>query len=82
MGRPAPGRPLCTEYTQYIHLHTLIGYEPGLIALSTTTSISETIPPYFSAASLSLTESNFKHQAFPNKLNNDNVLHRFHLEAQ
>jgi hypothetical protein len=24
MGRPALGRLLCTEYTQYIHLHILI----------------------------------------------------------
>jgi hypothetical protein len=67
MGRPALGRLLCTEYTQYIHLHTLIGYEPGLIALSTLTSISETVPPYFSAATPSLTASNVKHRAPPER---------------
>jgi len=47
MGRPTPGRSLYTEYTVYRYTHILIGYEPGLIALSIAISIPETIPPYF-----------------------------------
>ena len=71
MGRPAPGRSLYTEYTVYRYTHILIGYEPGLIALSITISIPETIPPYFqphrqaspsqTSTTMSSTDSTSKH---------------------
>jgi len=47
MGCPTRGRLRYTEYTVYRYTHILIGYEPGLIALSITISIPETFPPYF-----------------------------------